>query len=127
MIDRTFLFQVGIAFVVLGGLLAVVLFNYATEEVLVAAMVGATMSVLNAVAGTLAGGLAMGKSATGFLKIVLGGMAVRMMVLLGLLFVFIKVAGLHVLALTATLFGFYLVFLVLEIFSIQRLAERRTG
>ncbi|MDH4068804.1 MAG: ATP synthase subunit I [Ignavibacteria bacterium] len=127
MVDRTFLWHVGLTIVIAGAGGALLLSSLAGEEVLLAFGVGAGLSVLNAVVGTFSAGYAFDKSQTRFMKIVLGGMMVRMGVLLALLFVLIKFAELHVLSLTMSLFGFYLIFLVMEIFSIQRLVEGRSA
>jgi hypothetical protein len=47
-------------------------------------------------------------------------MGVRMALLLGVLLVLIRFGGLHAVALTVSLLGFYAVFLVLEVLFIQK-------
>lgn len=126
-VDRTFLWQVGLTVAIAGVGWVLVLPRFAGEEVLLGVAVGVSMSVLNAILGTLSAGYAFDKSQTMFMKIVLGGMMVRMGLLLAVLFVLIKFAALHVLSLTISLFAFYLIFLVMEIFSIQRLVEGRSA
>ena len=87
---------------------------------LVAAAAGAALSTLNVLAGFLAIEYAFEKSYTTFLKAVLGGMGVRMVVMLGALLALIVFVRLHAVALTLSLLGFYLVYLILEILFIQR-------
>jgi len=125
MVDRSFLLQIGLTVLVVSGIAGFLLLRFGTEEMVVGAAAGTAMAVLNAVAGTLAAGYAFDKSHTRFLTIVLGGMGIRMAVMLIALFVLIRFAGLHVVSLATALFGLYLVFLVMEILSLQRLVERR--
>lgn len=89
-------------------------------EILRAALAGCLVSTLNALAGFLTIELAFGKSYTGFLKAVLGGMGVRMLVMLGALAVLITVCHMHTVALAVSLLGFYMIYLVLEILYLQK-------
>lgn len=74
-----------------------------------AIVVGALLSTLNVLAGFLAIEYAMEKSHETFLKAVLGGMGLRMAVMLGLLVLLIKLGGLHTVALVGSTLGFYAV------------------
>ena len=100
--------------------MAVLLALEGTGDMLIAAAVGAALSTLNVLAGFLAIEYAFEKSYTTFLKAVLGGMGVRMMVMLGALLALILLVHLHAVALTLSMLGFYLVYLILEILFIQR-------
>jgi hypothetical protein len=102
-----------------GALLAYPLWRMDSQHTVMAVATGALMAAVNALAGYWALTYAQGKSYTTFLKVVLGGMGIRMAVLLGVLAMLIKIAGMHPAALTVSLLGFYVVFLVLEILSIQ--------
>ena len=106
--------------VLLGGLTGVPLYLCGSGDMLLAAGAGAVLSTLNVLAGFLAIEYAFEKSYTTFLKVVLGGMGVRMMVMLGALLVLILVVRLHAVALTLSMLGFYLVYLILEILFMQR-------
>jgi hypothetical protein len=98
------------------------LIRYATNEIITAALVGTLLSVLYAAAGSVTLARAIGKPQTTFLKMTFGGMAVRMAVVLGALFVLITVFEMHALALTIALLVFYALFLTMEILSIQNTA-----
>jgi hypothetical protein len=123
MIDRRFLLQC-IAVILPGGLAAGFWWRD-SPDVFSGVMVGLAMSTVNAVAASLSIGYAFDKPQNTFLKVVFGGMIVRMGVLLGSLFVLIKVFRIDVLSLALTLFGFNLIFLVMEILAIQRRVQAR--
>jgi hypothetical protein len=89
-------------------------------DILLAAAAGCLLSTLNALAGFVTIEIAFGKSYTAFLKAVLGGMAVRMLLALGALMILIAVYHLHTVALTVSLLGFYMIYLVLEILYLQK-------
>ncbi|HCV42415.1 MAG TPA: hypothetical protein DGH68_02955 [Bacteroidetes bacterium] len=97
-------------------------FRFASAEIVVAMSIGALLSTVNVLLGFLAIEFSFDKSYTTFLKIVLGGMGVRMALLLAVLLVLIKVVELHAVALTVSLLSFYLIFLVLEVLFIQKKA-----
>ncbi len=119
---RTVRFPVQVLLVLLAGgmLLAFPLARIGSTDVTAAVVTGAVLAVLNALAGHRALASAQGKSFTTFLRVVLLGAGIRMAVLLGALVLLIRLAGMHPVALTVSLLGFYVVFLVLEILAIQR-------
>ena len=124
-VDRKFIGQALGVVVVVGAASAYPLLTFSSRDVVVAAAVGCLLSVLNALAGSLTVEYAFDKSYGTFVKAVLGGMGVRMVVLLGMFYVFIKVFKLHTIALTLSLLGFYIIFLTLEVLCIQRKVEVR--
>ena len=91
-----------------------------SADILLAVVVGALLSTVNALLGYLAIQLSFDKSYSVFLKVVLGGMGVRLALMLGALALLIGVAGLHAIALTASVLAVYFVFIVLEIMFVQR-------
>ena len=91
-----------------------------SADILLAVVVGALLSTVNALLGYLAIQLSFDKSYSVFLKVVLGGMGVRLALMLGALALLIGVSGLHAIALTASVLAFYFVFIVLEIMFVQR-------
>jgi hypothetical protein len=119
-IDKRFPLQV------LGSLIGVAcagaypMVRYGSPEILIAASTGALLSTINVFVGFLAIEYSFNRSYTTFLKTVLGGMGVRMALMLVALLVLIKAVGLHAVALTVSLLGFYVVFLVLEVLFIQK-------
>jgi hypothetical protein len=104
-----------------GALLAVYpLIRIGSEGVVLAVCVGALLSTVNVLAGFLTIEYSFDKSYTVFLKAVLGGMGVRMVVMLGLMLLMILVARLEAVPFTISLLGFYVVYLVLEILYLQK-------
>lgn len=119
-IDTKFPRQIVLTLAGVSVLAAYPLIRYGSPEVLLAAGAGAALSTLNVLLGFFAIEYAYDKSYTVFLKTVLGGMGIRMVVLLGALAALIMFGRLHAVALTVSLFGFYLVYLILEILFIQK-------
>jgi hypothetical protein len=119
-LDLRFPGQVLATLVIVGGIAAYPLWKNGTPEILTAVLTGAGLSTLNVLAGYFAIAYAFGRSHTTFLTTILGGMGIRMAVVLGALVVLIKVAGMHAMALTVSLLVFYVIYLVLEIVYIQR-------
>jgi hypothetical protein len=99
---------------------AIPLASYGSPEIAIAAAAGAGVSAMNAFFGYLAIAYAMKRSYSTFLKVVLGGMAVRLGFMLGALALLIGVLHVHAVALLATMLAFYAVYLILEILFIQR-------
>jgi len=98
---------------------------YGTREVIIASVLGAFLSTLNVLLGYAAIEYSFGKSATTFLKVVLGGMGIRLVLLLGTIVVLIKLFAVHVGGLVTSLGFFYIVYLTLEILYIQKKVEQR--
>ncbi len=117
---KRFPLQVAITFVAGLAIAAIPLMKLGSREIVVAVIVGAVMSTVNALAGFLAIEYSLEKSYTTFLQAVLGGMGIRMVVMLGILVLLIKFAGFHAIGLVASLLSFYVIYLVLEIFYIQK-------
>ncbi len=120
---RRFALQVAIIFVVVALIAAWPLQRYASGEVVVAVVTGAVLSTVNVLAGFLAIQLTFRGSYTRFLKVVLGGMGIRMAIMLGMLLVLILVAHMHAVALTVALVGYSMIYLILEIFALQTMME----
>jgi len=119
-IDWTFPRRVALVVLAAAALTAYPLVRLNNPAILVAALAGAALSTFNVIAGFLTIEIAFGKSYTSFLKAVLGGMGLRMLLMLGALTLLITVYHLHTVALTSSLLGFYVVYLVLEILYIQK-------
>jgi hypothetical protein len=101
------------------AVLAYPLLRVASPAVVVAVVAGAAMSTLNALLGYVSIEYAFGKSYTTFLKVVIGGMGVRMLGMLGIMLVLILAFRVQPLPLTLSMLAFYLVYLVLEVLFIQ--------
>jgi hypothetical protein len=119
-IDWSFPRQVGAALLVAGLVGAYPLAKYGDAEILKAVAMGALLATVNVLAGYAAVEYSFGKSTTTFMKYVLGGMGVRMMVLAAVLFFCIKVGQFNPGALVGSMGILYVVFLVLEVLFIQK-------
>jgi uncharacterized membrane protein len=119
-IDRTFPRQVGAVVLIAGGIAAYPLARYGSEEVVLAVVAGMLLSTVNVLLGFLAIECSFERSYSTFLKAVLGGMGLRMVLMLGAMWVLISVFQMYALALALSMLGFYLVYLVMEILYIQR-------
>ena len=119
-IDRRFPLQVAAALLVLALVAAYPLLRYGNEAVIFAVLAGAALSTVNVLAGFLTIEFAFDRSYTTFLKAVLGGMGIRMALMLGALLVCILGFRLHTLAVTIGMMVPYSVFLVLEILYLQK-------
>ncbi|MEP0823551.1 MAG: hypothetical protein HRF44_11945 [Ignavibacterium sp.] len=83
-------------------------------------LAGAVISLSNFLLGFVSVEYAFDKSHTTFLKIVLGGMVGRLMLMALVVLVLIKLYAFDALSLMLTLFGYYIVNLALEIFFLQK-------
>jgi hypothetical protein len=119
-IDPVFPRRVLLVLLVAGGAAAYPLIRFADGEMAAAVMAGAVLSTLNALAGFLLIEYSFGRSYTLFLKAVLGGMGVRLAVMLGVMLLLIQVGGISVVPFVLSLLGLYAVFLVLEILYLQK-------
>lgn len=119
-IDKKFFVQVLSVLGVLVMLAVYPLLRYGNREVVVASIVGAVLATVNVLVGYLAIEYSIGKSHSTFLKAVLGGMAVRMGIMLSLLVVLIEIFRMHAVALAVSLLSCYAVYLVLEVAFVQK-------
>jgi hypothetical protein len=119
-VDRRFPLRVGAALLIMALVAAYPLLRYGTGPVICAVLAGAALSTVNVLAGFLTIEYAFHRSYTTFLKAVLGGMGVRMALMLGALLVCILGFRLHTLAVTIGMMVPYSVFLVLEILFLQK-------
>lgn len=119
-IDWSFPRQVFVTLAAVGVCSAYPLLKYGTAEILEAVVAGALITTINVLAGYAAIEYSHGKSASTFLKVVLGGMGVRLVAVATVLVVLIKVFEFQVPALIWSIVFFYVVFLLLEIMFIQK-------
>ena len=78
------------------------------------------MATVNVLAGYAAIEYSVGRSMNTFMKFVLGGMGVRLVVMAGVLLLLIRVFGFHPTVLVASLGVFYVAYLALEVLFIQK-------
>lgn len=118
--ESSFPRQVAAVLIVAAVLSVYPLRMYASTEIVLAFVAGAMISLANAIAGYAAIEYSIGKSYTVFLKVVLGGMGVRMLVMLSLMLFLIEVVRVQAVPLVVSLLGFYTLFLILEVLFIQK-------
>ncbi len=103
------------------GLLAVYpLYEIGDREITVGFITGGLIGFLNVLAGYFSIEYAFEKSNVTFLKVILGGMGIRLIAIAALVLVLIKVFDFHITSLTASLFFFYFLFVILEILFVNK-------
>lgn len=117
--DHRFPRQVALVVLVAAAVMVYPLVRFASPAVAIGVVAGAALSTLNALLGYVSIEYGFGKSYSTFLKVVVGGMGIRMLFMLGLMLVLILVFHVQALPLTLSMLGFYLVYLVMEILFIQ--------
>jgi hypothetical protein len=119
-IDVRFPRRVGLVLLAGTVLLAYPLARLATRETILAVVAGALLSTINVLLGFLAIEYSFEKSYTAFMKAVLGGMVARMMIMLGAMVALILLFHVDAVALTVSMLGFYLIYLVMEVQYVQK-------
>jgi hypothetical protein len=119
-IDWSFLRLVVLCFAGAAVLTYYPISEFATAEVLHGIIAGGVMSLINLLLGYVAIEISYERSHTTFLKYVLGGMVVRLMLMWGVLLLLIRVYNFHSASLMLSLLFFYVLNLVLEIFYLQK-------
>ena len=118
--DLTLLKQIAVVLLVVGAAGYYPLKQYASEQVLQGVMAGVGLSVVNILMGFAVIQFTMGRSYTTFIQIVLGGIAVRLFVMVGLLLFFVGVLRFHPVSLVGSLLVMYVIFLTLEVIYIHK-------
>jgi hypothetical protein len=119
-IDLTFPRQILIAIAGMTAIAVYPLWSIGSGEVVAAVIIGVGLSTINVLAGYLALAYSVDRGDATFLKVVLGGMGVRMITTLGVLVLLIRFAGFPVVPLTTALLSSYVVYLILEIRYMQK-------
>ena len=93
--------------------------RYASHDVLRSAVAADGMSLAHLLLGYCAVEYSFGKSNITFLKIVLGGIGLRLFLLASVFLILLRLYGFDPLSLTLSLFFFYVINLVLEIYLLE--------
>jgi len=112
--------QIFLAIMIIGCVGTYPLLKFGTNAIFNAVIVGAILTTVNVLLGYAAIEYSLGKSTTTFFKFVIGGMGIRLFLMAVILVLLIKVFQLHVGALISSMGIFYVVFLTLEVFYIQK-------
>jgi len=119
-VDWSFPRQIFLAIMIIGCVGTYPLLKFGTIEIFEAVIVGAILTTVNVLLGYAAIEYSLGKSTTTFFKFVIGGMGIRLFLMAVILVLLIKVFQLHVGALIGSMGVFYVAFLTLEVFYIQK-------
>lgn len=93
---------------------------YATVDVRESVLIAALISIINVLAGYTAIEYAFEKPHETFLKVVLGSMSIRLVILASLVIVLIHWFNFHAIGLMISLLAFYVLNLALEIYYLQK-------
>lgn len=96
-----------------------ILSSYASREIVRNAAVADVLSLVNVLFGYVAIEYSFDKSNITFLKIVLGGIGIRLFLMASLVLVLLRYFAFDPLSLTASLLFFYIINLVLEIYLLE--------
>lgn len=119
-VDWTFLRVVGLTYVGSTALALMLIGEFGPSTWLASVTAAACLSAMHFLSGWGAIEYAFEKSHTTFLKIVLGGMVVRLFGMIGVVLVLIRGFGLEALSLLLSLLGYYIVNLSFEITFLQK-------
>lgn len=95
--------------------------TFGTTEVIQGCIAGLIVSIVNVFVGYVAIAFSFNTTYTKFIQIVLGGVGLRLLFMSIVLLVLIGVFKIHVVSFIASLFGMYVIFLVLEVLYIHNI------
>ena len=119
-LDWVFLRRMILWYAGLTGIAFYLVSAYGEPGHLQSVIAGSIVSVVNFLLGFLAIEFAFEKSHTTFLKVILGGMVIRLFAMTGVVLVLIKVYHYDSLSLMLSLLGYYALNLALEIAFLQK-------
>lgn len=117
---NSFLKVAGLATVLAWLVLAPLLYAFTTPDALRWAVVGCLLSALCLIYEFYTLSRAETKDLMPFMQAFLGGMVVRLLVVGGVLFLLIKFTDAHLMSFVFSLFGFYVLYLVIELYFVVK-------
>jgi hypothetical protein len=118
--DLTLPKRIAMLVLLIGVLAAYPLHKTGNPEITIGFITGCLISLASVTAGYLLIEYGIDKPNATFLKIILGGMAGRLILIPVIVVVLVRVFEFHVLSLTVSLFFFYFLFLVVEILFLNK-------
>ncbi|MEE9224583.1 MAG: ATP synthase subunit I [Bacteroidota bacterium] len=118
--DMKFPRQILLATLAVGLLASYPMYLWADREVVVGVLTGGLISLVNVLIGYVSVEFAFNKSNATFLKVVLGGMGVRLSLIAVTLIVLIKVSSVHLYSLISSMLFFYFLYITFEILFINK-------
>ncbi len=119
-IDWRFVKWVIVSFTAVAILTYYPISEFSTPTIVRSIIAGGIMSFINIILGYIAIEIGFDKSHTTFLKIILGGMLIRLLLMWSILLILIKQFEFHAASLMLSLLFFYIMTLVLEILYLQK-------
>ncbi|MFA6467746.1 MAG: hypothetical protein WCW35_02540 [Bacteroidota bacterium] len=119
-VDFSLLKQIAVVLLVTGGLGFYPVTQYTAGHIAEGIAAGVVLSVVNALLGYGVIQFSLNRSYTIFMQIVLGGIVVRLFVMVGLLLAAVALFKFHAVSLIGSLFVMYMVFLTLEVLYIHK-------
>jgi hypothetical protein len=119
-VELTFLKQVFMVLIVMVGFGSYPLLKYGSKQVVEGVTAGVLLSIVNVLLGFVIIQFSLNRSYTTFIQIVLGGIAVRLFVMVGLLLVCVGLLKLHPVSVVGSLFVMYMIFLTIEVLYIHK-------
>ena len=102
------------------GLVIVPLTLYSDPEIVQSVVASGLASLFHLLVGYALIEWGFDKSNTTFLKIILGGTLIRMIILVGVVFILIRIYQFHTMSLMFSFLAYYVLNLVLEIYLLQK-------
>jgi F0F1-type ATP synthase assembly protein I len=119
-LDPTLPKRIALLVLLIGVLAAYPLHKTGNRDIAVGFITGCLISLVSVTAGYLLIEYAIDKPNATFLKIILGGMAGRLILIPVVVVVLVRVFEFHVLSLTVSLFFSYFLFLIVEILFLNK-------
>ncbi|MBM4159730.1 MAG: hypothetical protein FJ217_01385 [Ignavibacteria bacterium] len=119
-IDWGFMRLVSYCAIAVAVVIAYPLSSITSREIVQSVIAGGLASLLHLLLGYAAIEVGFEKPNTTFLKIILGGTVIRLLLLVGIVLLLVKVFAFHTLSLMISLLFFYMMNLALEIHLLQK-------
>jgi len=119
-LDLKFAKQIALATVGAALLAAYPMYVWADREMIVGVVTGGAISLVNVLIGYISVEYAFNKPNPTFLKVVLGGMGIRLSLIAFTLILLIKVFQIHLYSLISSMIIFYFLYITFEIVFINR-------
>lgn len=119
-LDLKFAKQIALATVGAALLAAYPMYVWADREMIVGVVTGGAISLVNVLIGYISVEYAFNKPSATFLKVVLGGMGIRLSLIAVTLILLIKVFQIHLYSLISSMIIFYFLYITFEIVFINR-------
>lgn len=118
--DMRFPKQIVLATLAVGLLASYPMYVWADREIVVGVVTGGIISLINVLIGYISVEFAFNKSNATFLKVVLGGMGIRLSLIAVTLILLIKVFDIHLYSLISSMFFFYFLYIIFEIVFVNK-------